>query len=128
VLSHLAHVPAYLVPMSLQAAASAAGGGLNTDTKPSKKRSRPQAVPGSSDPLKSFAYNAQRLGGAIGSAKVCVGRFEHVAGVALCSCTVLQVAGTYTPVGESTSGRRQWQIRHKRGQWNPKNRKGKSGK
>lgn len=128
VLSHLAHVPEYLVPMSLQAAASAAGGGLNTDSKASKKRNRPAVT--SSDPLKSFAYNAHRLGGAIGGAKVRLVSRQTLLLLSV-ECLLLlafQVTGTYAPVGVSTSGRRQWQIRHKRGNWNPKNRKGKSGK
>ena len=63
--SHLAIVPDYLVPASLRAAAVAAGGGIS-----SKKRSRAEQHGGTSDPLKSFAYNANKLGGAVGSTKV----------------------------------------------------------
>ena len=73
---HLAHVPDYLIPPSLRAAAEAAGAGV----KATKKRARggapagaggPGAAPGAStDPLKSFAYNATRLGGAAGSIQV----------------------------------------------------------
>lgn len=67
VLAHLAVVPDYLVPPSLRAAAAAAGGGTSSSAK---KRTRESPV-GSSDPLKTFAYNATKLGGAVGSAKVC---------------------------------------------------------
>jgi ATP-dependent RNA helicase DDX56/DBP9 len=75
---HLAHVPDYLIPPSLRAAAEAAGAGLKASKKRSRSAGAASAVAGagagaptpSSDPLKSFAYNATRLGGAAGSIQV----------------------------------------------------------
>jgi hypothetical protein len=89
-------------------AAEAAGAGVHhgaPPTQPSKKRAR--APHDTSDPLKTFAYNATKLSGGAGD-KV--------------RPPVLSV----TAAGKSAAGRRQWQQKHKRGEWNPKNKPKKS--
>ena len=82
--SHLAHVPDYLVPQSLRAAAAAAGGGLST-----KKRTREGGV----DPLKSFAYNVKKLGGAVGSGKAVSAMFRNLACLVACTRGVGVIVG-----------------------------------
>ena len=74
VMPHLADVPDYLVPPTLRAAAEAAGGGVDTSRKRRRKGNN-SAWTGSTagrgaDPLKSFAVNANRLGGPVGSVVV----------------------------------------------------------
>jgi hypothetical protein len=55
-----------------------------------------------------------------------LGLAEHASLRTIGYCCFYQIPVSVRAAGASTAGRRQWQERHKRGQWNPKNQHRKS--